>query len=128
MQKLRLGPRGPFAAARDGLHPGHQLPRVEGFGQIIVGAQLQAHDFVHILVAGREHDNGQVGFGANAPADLVTVQLGQHQIEHQQRRRLPAHRLQRGLPVAGRRHAEAIALQIHPRQFNNVGFVVDKEN
>lgn len=45
-------------AAQDPSHAGHNLPGVEGLGDIVAGAQLQPHDLVTIFDAGREHDEG----------------------------------------------------------------------
>src|SRR5918994_3491845 len=53
------------AACRRGLpgspenrsHPGHDLTRGEGLGDVVVGAQLEAHDAVGLLASGGEHDH-----------------------------------------------------------------------
>jgi hypothetical protein len=37
------------AAAQHGMHAGQQFARVEGLAQVIVSADLQAHDAVHVL-------------------------------------------------------------------------------
>ena len=46
--------------AQDGLHPRHQLPRAERLGEVVVGADGQADDQVGLVVAGREHQHGDV--------------------------------------------------------------------
>jgi len=38
-----------MTAAEDGTHAGQQLPPIERFGEIIVGAHLQAEDGFHFL-------------------------------------------------------------------------------
>ena len=40
------------------LDPRHQLQRVERLGDVVVGTQGQAHDLVHVLHLGGQHDDG----------------------------------------------------------------------
>ena len=68
-------------AAQDGLQPRHQLARLEGLGQVVVGAELQADDAVHDLAARGEHDDRQVALLADGAAQLEAVHLGQHHVE-----------------------------------------------
>ena len=73
------------AAAQHGVDAGQQLARVEGLGQVVVGADLEADDAVDVLALGGEHDDRRaVVGGAQAPADRQAVLAGQHQVEHDQ--------------------------------------------
>ena len=66
-----------------------QLARVEGLGQVVVGAHLEADDAVDLLALGREHDDGHVLPGAaQPPANAEAVLAGQHEVEHDQVRRV----------------------------------------
>ncbi len=71
-------------AAQNRLDPGKQLARLEGLGQIIVGAELQPDDAVHGVAARGEHEDRGVAPGADAPAHFEAVEVGQHQIEDEQ--------------------------------------------
>ncbi|CAN6484074.1 unnamed protein product [Victoria cruziana] len=75
-------------AAQHGADARQQLTRLEGLGQVIVGAKLQADHAVHGVTLGREHQDGGLGQrrrqGADAPAHLEAVHVGQHQIQDQQ--------------------------------------------
>jgi len=53
-----------------------QLTGVERLGQIIVGAELEAHDLVDVVAPCREHDHGhrrQLRRGAQPAAHLEAV-------------------------------------------------------
>ena len=73
-------------AAQDRLHAGNQLARVERLRQVVVGADLEADDLVDVLVSCGQHQDRNVGRLADATADLDPVDVGQHQVEHDQRR------------------------------------------
>jgi hypothetical protein len=45
------------AAAQHGAHARQQLARLEGFGQVVVGAHFQADDAVHRVALGGQHDH-----------------------------------------------------------------------
>ena len=60
-----------------------QLIEIEGLGEIVVGAHLEALDLVLQRIHGGEHQDGRVvALKAQALADVVAVHVGQHQIEH----------------------------------------------
>ncbi len=103
------------AAPQHGPYPQHKLAYAEGFDHIIVCAQAQAHHPVHLFAAGREHEYGDVSrfrLRAQPPADFKAVQPRQHDVQQDQRGRVPPGHVQ-GLGAVGRfQHAEAFALQI----------------
>src|ERR1017187_9780928 len=58
---------------------------IEGFGEVIVGPQLQAHDAVVKLGFGGEHEDGDVvTLLAQFAADFKTALAGQHDVEHEE--------------------------------------------
>src|SRR5438309_782403 len=79
--RLRL----PGAAPENGSHPGHGLAWVEGLREVVVGADLEARDLVEIVVARRQHQHGQRARLANPPADLDPVEVGEHQVQNDER-------------------------------------------
>ncbi len=48
-------------APQERLDAAHQLPETERLGQIVVRAELQADDLVHLLVPRREHQDRRLG-------------------------------------------------------------------
>ena len=77
-RRMVLGP------AQDGLDAGHHLPGAEGLDDIVVRAQLQAHDLVHLLALGGEHDDGDLAGLADLPTDVDAGFAGHHDVQHAQ--------------------------------------------
>ena len=74
-----------FGAAQHGAHAGQQFAGIAGFSQVIVGAQLQAHDAVGVLAHGRQHDDRRAALAVGkAPAYGQPVLARQHHVEHDQ--------------------------------------------
>ena len=69
------------AAAQHRADPGHQLPRREGLGHIVVCTQFETDDFVDLAVFGGEHDHRDVRLLSQGAAHLGTGQARQHQVE-----------------------------------------------
>ena len=55
-----FGRRPRLQPAQHALHPCQQFARVEGLGDVVVGAELQADDAVDDIGRGRDHDDAQV--------------------------------------------------------------------
>ena len=72
----------------DGFEMRQQFERIEGFGEIEIGAQFQPQQLIDRFAARREHDDGNVlRQRTQAAADFVAVHLRQHHIEKDQIRR-----------------------------------------
>ena len=70
-------------AAEDGLHAGDEFKHGEGLHQVVVGPQAQALHPVRLLAAGREHEDGHLIHALpEGLQDLEPVELGQHQVQH----------------------------------------------
>ena len=76
---LAGAPRG--LASQHGADTGEQLPRIEGFGQVVVRADLQPDDAIDVVPAGREHADRDLGARAQTPGDAQAVFTRQHQVE-----------------------------------------------
>ena len=70
--------------AQDRADPRHQLARIERLGQVVVGAQLEAHDAIHVVAARGEHQHRHLGRGADAAQEIEAADAGQHHVEHRQ--------------------------------------------
>src|SRR3569623_3323479 len=58
-----------------------QFTRVEGLWQIVVGPDLEAHDPLHVVAAGGEHDHGQFRFLPQIAEHVKAIHLWQHHVE-----------------------------------------------
>jgi hypothetical protein len=71
-------------APQQGLDAGEQDARLNRFGNVVVGAHLEAENLVEILVAGGQHQDHAAILRAHGAADLETILAGQHDIEDDQ--------------------------------------------
>ena len=115
-------------AAKNRLHAGDELARVERLRQVVVGADLEADDLVDVLVARGEHQDRHLGAAAQTAADLDPVDVGQHQVEDDQRRLLALGFRQRVLPGLGNVHVVARVLEVERDERRDRGFVLDDEH
>src|SRR5829696_8782882 len=70
--------------AHDRPDAGHELPDGERLGDVVVRPELEPDDPVYLVVAGGQHDDGHVALRPNPPYDLRAVELGEHDVEHDQ--------------------------------------------
>ncbi len=73
-------------APQQRLDAGQQLARLEGLGQVVVGAELEADDAVGGLAARGQHHQRQAARGrlaAQLAREVEAVAIGQHQVEHE---------------------------------------------
>ncbi len=125
--RLRL----PLRATQQRAHPRHELVRAERLRDVIVRADLEPDDPLRLVGAGRQHDDRNGGgprLAAHDPADLKTVHLRQHQVEHQQVGRTIRERLER-LPPGGQEFGgKPRLLQITLDELRDVPIVLDDED
>ena len=58
---------------------------MEGLDDVVVGAGVEAGDFVAERVARGQHQDGRARLrGPHAPTDLEAVEAGQHDVEQEQ--------------------------------------------
>ena len=76
----------------------------EGLDHVVVGAHLEPRDALGLRLARGQHDERRVAARPQPARDLVAVDLGQHEVEHDEvgRRLAPA---SRGPPLRRRRRA-----------------------
>ncbi len=120
----RVRPR----AAQHGPQARQQLPGAEGLGEVVVGAQLEAHHPVGLVAAGRQHDDRHRGARADAAAHLQAVEAGHH---HVQQHRVEGALLQRGQalrPVGGVREVHVVLGEVGLEQLREPRVVVDEEH
>jgi hypothetical protein len=105
-----------------------ELADRERLRDVVVRPELEAEDLVELVVAGREHDDRHRALGTEPLAHLEPVELGQHQIEHDQVDVLLPEPLQRLLAVTRVHDPESLALERIGEQFLNRVLVVYEED
>ena len=58
-----------------------QLARIEGFRNVIIGAQLQADDPIGLLAHRGQHHDGHLGLAAQPAREVEATLARQHQVE-----------------------------------------------
>ena len=120
------------AAARDAAHeraqPRKQLAEVEGLGQVVVGADVEAADAVADLSARGEHEDRRPALAlAQRAADLEAVAAGEHHVEDDGVV-VPHRRLhQRGVAVADDVDGVALVAQPAPDGTRQLRVVLDEQ-
>ncbi len=126
----RLGTRA-LRPAQQRVDTGHHLLRAEGLGDVVVGAELQPDDAVHLVGAGGDHDHGQVGepvVVADVTADFEPVHAGQHAVEDDEVGAVRMHPRQRVGAVADGVHVVVGTFEVVPQEVSDVRVVLDDED
>src|SRR5271170_2339445 len=79
----------------------HQFPRVERFAEIIIGAQLEAHDPVDIIAAGGEHQDRRFVGSAECAQNIEAADAWQHDVQNHD------------FKVVGLQFRESVAAVVH---------------
>ena len=120
---LSVGP----GAAGNGPDACHQLVWIEGFAQVVVGADLESHDSLHVLGSGRQHDHRDGGFGSDAPQDVESVDAGQHHIQDHQGVIAGKGPFDALLSVVDGVHLKPFRFQVPGDQRTQLGVVIDDQ-
>src|SRR5262245_52747575 len=93
------------------LHSRKKFADAERFGHIVVGSHLQTPDLVVILSFCRKHDDRSIEFlSPDFLADLIAIDVRQHQIENDAIRLFPSQELQSLFP--GSRSNNIVTLKL----------------
>ena len=114
--------------AQGGAHPGQQFAGAKGFGDVIVGSQIQRLDLVLLGGAGREHDDGGQELLPHKTDELQTVPVRQAQIQDDEIRIVGGEQgLAHGAGV-GNKGLIAVGLQQRLNKAADVGLVFHDQN
>ena len=114
-----------FGAAQHGTDAGQQLAGLERLAQVVIGAQLQAHDAVGDVAQRGEEDDGHRGFGAQGTEQLQPVHAGKHDVHDDQAAGHAALDLEELRRVPRRAGGKAVATQIVGKQGADFLVVID---
>jgi hypothetical protein len=113
---------------QDHLDAGHQFARAEGLGHIVVAADLQAQDAVHLrIVRGQEQDR-HVGRLADLPAHAEAVQFGEAHVEDNEIGVAFAEGADGRLAVARLQGCEAGLVQRKPHNLPDVRIIINDQD
>src|SRR5690349_21109690 len=106
----------------------HQLAHGEGFGQVVICANLQADDAVDFIIASSQHEDWRDHFPAQNAADLKAVDFREHQVEDDQIRLEQPRGLDGGAPIANRFDRKAVLFQVVGKCVAQSGLIFDDQN
>ena len=116
-------------ATQDHPQPGDDLFEAERLGDVVVAAERQTCDLVLQRVSGGQEQRGRVdAVGAQPAQHAEAVHAGHHHVEDHGVGPDLAGLVERGGAVGGGVHLEALELQAHREQLDDVGLVVDDED
>ena len=116
------------APAQHRLHALDEEPLREGFADEIVGAHLEAEQFVDLLVLRGEEDDRHVGLLAQPPQQLHAVHARHLDVEDREVRRTGLETLQRRSAVGVGHDPIAFGFERDRNGSQNISVVVDKRN
>src|SRR5690606_10007366 len=118
---------GGLGAAQDRLDPGHEFGDVEGLGDVIVRAQLEAaYPVLGQAAGGEEDDRGVAGGGvtSNPVESGEAVHPRHHDVEEDQVGGPGDRLLQRLLAVEGGLHLVTLQFEIDPDNLKDVRIII----
>ena len=118
-----------LGAAQHALDAGQKLARIEGFGDVVVGAGLQADHAVDGIARGRHHDDADpAALFAQPAGDGEAVLAGQADIEQDQGRQLALDHAAQARPRFEAGDAETLAAEIVEQKLALGCFILDHDD
>ena len=110
------------------LDPREQLHGVEGLGDVVVRADVEAEHLVGVLALGRQQDDGHVALPPDRGERRNAVHLGHHHVQQHELHVLAGEEVQRLCAGAGGEGAVALGLEIDFQRGDDVLLVVADQN
>src|SRR6478735_2408649 len=106
-----------------------ELGQPERLGDVVFGAELEAHDLIHLGAARAEHDHGHDDLlGAQLAYDLEAVHLRQHHVEDDEVDSAGRGERQPFFAVGRDLHVVAFGLQVHAQPERDALVVFDDQD
>ena len=128
--RTRIGEAFPFRAPNGALDTQLQFLDVKWLGDVIVCAKLQSLQSVTALILLRQEDDGNMACACARPqvaADLVAVDIGQHDIEHDQLGQDMLGLFQGIRPAVRDIHVKGHAREVDLEHVRNINVVFDDQ-
>src|SRR6266576_2693691 len=116
-------------AAQQGFDSRQQFHRIEGLGEIVIGANLESQNFVEDLPTGGQHQDGHDDAShADVPAHIEAALPGKHDIQYYEVVGISGGFVQTFLAVEGELNRIALAFQAISQSHANYFFILDDKN
>ncbi len=119
---------GSRSTAADGADAGKEFAGVEGLGEVVVGAHLEADDAVDVFAARGEEEDAVGGCGAEAGEDFEAVDAREHDVEEDHGPGAGARGFEAGVATMDGGDVEVVAAEILGEHLAELDVVVDEED
>ena len=109
----------------------HEVARAEGFGDVFLGAGIEADEPGEFAFPRGEQDDGNGGGGGQMVeefADGEAVHFGQHEVEDDEVGKRGTGLIEGFAAIGGGDDIVAFRPQVEADQFDNVGFIIHDQN
>src|ERR1700731_3524784 len=115
-----------LGTTQNGFHTREQFPDRERFGDVIIGAQFEADDFVYLLPASGEHNDGNRGtLGLQLLAYIQAAHAWHHHVQNYQVWRFLQGALEALNTIWRREYFKAFELKVVAEAGDHVWLVLD---
>src|SRR5947209_6364334 len=116
-------------SAQNGFDASEEFANGKRFGDVVVSAQLEPNDFIHLLAAGGEHDNGnRRALGLELLAYVETAHARHHHIENYQIGRILECAFQAIDAIESGNNLKALILEVIAQSGDHVWFILDNQD
>jgi len=124
-----FGGGGRASAAQNRFDASDELADAERFGDVVVGSQFQAEDFVKLGAPGAQHYYGNINASvAKVLAEVEAVHSGEHDVEEYQGRLFDGDGPQRVFGGVGQFDTEVLQFEVILERGSEVLLVFDEKN
>jgi hypothetical protein len=111
-----------------GVHSGRQLAAAEGLLQVVIGAQLQPHDPLHLTPPPGDHQHRDVAGSPHPPAHIEAIHVRERQVQQQQRVCLLAQQPQGCRALVADRDPVAAGFEVRPQRLPEHDIIFANQN
>ena len=117
-----------LGSTQNGADAGNQFARIERLGKIIVRADFQAYNSVHIFPACREQQDRNARRVPYPPQHVEAIHAGQHHIQHHQHVISAQSAIQAAIAVVNGFDLKALGIKILTDQAAQLYVIVDDQD
>jgi len=107
---------------------GGEFAGIEGFGEVIIGADFEADDAVDVITVSGEHDDRDGGGGADLAEDLEAAHAGEHDVENDEGVGAGESAAKADAAVVDGFGAKALGDEVFGNEFAELDIVIDDQN
>nr|WP_245941533.1 hypothetical protein [Cereibacter changlensis] len=127
-QRLGTDRRPPACATENCAAPRGQLAGRTGFGEIVVGPEVEACDAIDFITTGSQHQDRNGAFAADPAQDLYATYPWHHDVEDNDLWLRIGERGEAAAPVGEVCNGKAFLLEVFGKELGELGVIVNEQN